>query len=414
MNKTVIIYLLAFVAGLLPHESASQPVVKTGIEVLKAHNFKILKGKRVGLITNQTGVDAEMNSTIDILNNAPGVELVALFGPEHGVRGDYPPGGYVKSYTDEKTGLPVYSLYGKTRRPTDGMLAGIDILVYDIQDIGVRSYTYISTMGYTMEAAAEKGIEYVVLDRPNPLGGLKVEGAPVEKGYFSMVGAYPIPYVYGLTCGELAGLLVGENLLKTEKSCNLSVVPMKGWKRKMKYKDTGLQWVLSSPHIPTAETAVANVTSGIMGELGVFCVGIGYTLPFKVYAAEWIDPYLLLKEMNELKLKGVMFRPIQFKPYYGDWEGKELYGVQVYITDADKLNLMSLQFRFMEVHHKLYPEVDVPELSEDRHNMFDKVTGSSKIREAFFKNYKFADIENILNKGVNAFRNVSKKYYLYK
>lgn len=413
MKKRYGICLFILMAGLQIQGTAQRATVKTGIEVLKSRHFDVLKGKRVGLITNPTGVDSKMNATIDILYNAPEVELVALFGPEHGVRGDHAPGEYVQSYTDDKTGIPVFSLYGKTKKPADDMLEGIDVLVYDIQDIGVRSYTYISTMGYTMEAAAEHGIEYVVLDRPNPLGGLRVEGPPVEEGYFSMVGAYPIPYVYGLTCGELARVLAGENLLNTDKKCKLSVVPMKGWKRKMKFRDTGLPWVPSSPHIPTAETAIANVTTGILGELMVFNIGIGYTLPFKVYTAEWIDPFALTAAMNNLNLNGVMFRPVQFKPYYGPWQGKEVYGVQVYITDDSKLNLMSLQFRFMEVHHLLYPDVDVAALSEKRHAMFDKVMGSSKIREIFFRNYDYSEIEGLLNEGVEEFKKISRKYYLY-
>ncbi len=392
----------------------SQTKVKTGIEVLREDGFKILQGKKVGLITNQTGVDSKLRTTIDILYNAPGLELVALFGPEHGVRGDSPAGEYVESYTDEKTGLPVYSLYGKTRKPTEKMLEGIDVLVYDIQDIGVRSYTYISTMGYTMEAAAQHGIEYVVLDRPNPLGGYKIEGSPVKEGFFSMVSAYPIPYVYGLTCGELAKLYVEEKLLNSQKRCNLSVVAMKGWHRNMNYKDTGLPWVLSSPHLPNPETAAAYVATGVMGELFVFSEGVGYTLPFQLYAAEWIDQFKLAEAMNDLGMEGVMFRPLQFKPYYGRDKAKELHGVQIYISDAAKVNLMSLQFRFMEVHHNLYPGIDVLELSKKRHNMFDKVTGSSEIRETFFKNYLYDDIKELLNEGVDEFRQISKQYYLYK
>lgn len=407
-------FLLLLFACLAPSTIYSQAKVKTGIEVLKADNFKILHNKRVGLITNQTGVDSKMQSTIDILYQAPEVDLMALYGPEHGVRGDHTAGEHVTFYMDEKTAIPVYSLYGKTRKPTDEMLMGIDVLVYDIQDIGVRSYTYISTMGYAMEAAAENDIEFVVLDRPNPLGGKKIEGPLVEKGYFSMVSAYPVPYIYGLTCGELAMLFIEEKLLNTEKACKLTVIPMKGWKRKMKFQDTGLEWVLSSPHIPNAETAIYYPATGIMGELGVISEGVGYTLPFQLYAAEWIDARLIAKAMNDLNLDGVLFRPIQYKPYYGKWKAKELKGVQIHISDQDKLNLMGLQFRFMEVHHNLYPEIDILALSKDRHKMFDKVTGSSKIRENFFKNYRFSDIEDILNKDVEKFRALSKKYYLYK
>jgi uncharacterized protein YbbC (DUF1343 family) len=410
--KKVFIFLISCM--LIYSPVFSQARVKTGLEVLISRDFDILKGKKVGLITNQTGVDSKFRSTVDIFNETPEVTLVALYGPEHGVRGNYSAGEYVGFYKDEKTGVPVYSLYGKTRKPTAEMLRDVDVLVYDIQDIGCRSYTYISTMGYAMEAAAENNIEFVVLDRPNPLGGIKIEGPLVEEGYFSMVSAFPVPYVYGLTCGELANLINNENYLKADKKCNLKVVPMKGWKRKMKFRDTGLEWVPSSPHVPHASTAQYYVATGIMGELQVFSEGVGYTLPFQFYGAEWIEPQKLADEMNALNLKGVLFRPVTFKPYYGRLAKKEVHGVQVYILDADKFNLMGLQFMFMDVHHKLYPDVDVYSLSEKRHNMFDKVIGSSKIREAFFENYKYSDIEAILNKDVDPFRKLSEKYYLYK
>ena len=196
----------------LKTEIFSNPKVKLGIDVLRENNFDILKGKNVGLITNQTGVDNKLIPTIDILSQAQEVNLIALFGPEHGVRGDVEGGKYVEFYYDSKTNLPIYSLYGKTRKPTKEMLQNIDVLIYDIQDIGVRSYTFISTMGLAMEAAAENNIEFVVLDRPNPLGGLKVEGNITEKGFTSFISQFPIPYVYGLTCGELAQLLIGENM----------------------------------------------------------------------------------------------------------------------------------------------------------------------------------------------------------
>ncbi len=391
----------------------AQKKVQTGLEVLISHNFNHLHGKKVGLITNQTGVDSKLKSTADIFFESPEVNLVAMYGPEHGVRGDYSAGEYVEFYTDEVTGLPVYSLYGKTRKPSSEMLKDIEILVYDIQDNGCRSYTYISTMGYAMEAAAENDIEFMVLDRPNPLGGKKIEGPLVEEGYFSMVSAFPIPYVYGLTCGELANLLNEESYLKTNNKCKLSVVPMKGWEREMKFDDTGLEWVLSSPHVPHASTAQYYVATGVMGELQVFTEGVGYTLPFQIYGAEWIDPLKLADAMNALELQGVLFRPITFKPYYGRLAKKEIKGVQIHILDAEKFNLMSLQFMFMDVHHRLYPEKDIYSLSESRHNMFDKVTGSSKIREAFFQNYKYSDIKEILYKDVDGFRKLSEKYYLY-
>ena len=217
-------FMLCFIATVLP---ARNKQVLTGIDVLERQNFKQLQGKRIGLITNPTGVNRYLKSTIDILHDAPGVKLVALYGPEHGVRGDIYAGAKVQDQKDEKTGLPIFSLYGKTRKPTKEMLRGIDALVYDIQDIGARSFTFISSMGLAMEAAAENGIEFIVLDRPNPLGGLHIEGNVVEDDCMSFVSQFRIPYIYGLTCGELAQMLNGERMLKHGVQCKLTVIKMK-------------------------------------------------------------------------------------------------------------------------------------------------------------------------------------------
>lgn len=410
MKKNIFI-LFILIGGI----SFSQSVqVITGIEVLKESNFKILEGKRVGLITNPTGVDSKLKSTIDILYEAKNVHLVALFGPEHGVRGDYAAGDIVETYTDPQTNLPVFSLYGRTRKPTAEMLKGVDVLVYDIQDIGCRSYTYISTMGLAMEAAAENNIEFVVLDRPNPLGGLKVEGNLVEDGYLSFVSQFKIPYVYGLTCGELAKLLNEEKMLRDEKQCKLTVIPMRNWKREMLFKDTGLEWVLTSPHVPHEYSPQYYVSTGIMGELGIVSEGVGYTLPFQVFAADWINANVLAEKMNSLNLEGVIFRPINIKPYYGGDVNKELHGIQIHILNSNLVNLMSLQFLFMQTNNELYPEYN-PFKMADRSalNMFDKVMGTSNIREQFVKRMKYDDIKDYLEKDIEKFKEISKKYYIY-
>ncbi len=250
--------------------------VKTGIDVLQERDFESLKGKRVGLVTNPTGIDNQLRSTIDILHE--NVNLVALFGPEHGVRGDFSAGDHVGNQVDIPTGLPVYSLYGKSRKPDPASLEQVDVIVYDIQDVGVRSYTFISTMGLVMEAASELNKEIVILDRPNPLGGNRVEGPLVEDGFHSFVSQYKIPYIYGLTCGELALFLNGEGMLKDGMKCSLTVVPMEGWERTMTFGTTGLQWVPTSPHIPDYNTAFFYPATGIIGELDPNMIGIGYTL----------------------------------------------------------------------------------------------------------------------------------------
>jgi len=301
--KFILLVALALFAG-----STTAQNIKTGLEALKSQNFKVLEGKRVGLITNPTGFDNNLKSTVDVLFEAKNVKLVALFGPEHGVRGDVHAGDKVENMNDPKTGLPVYSLYGKTRKATPEMLKDIDVLVYDIQDIGSRSFTYISTMGLAMEAAAENNIEFVVLDRPNPLGGNKVEGNLAEEGFISFVSQFKIPYIYGLTCGELAVMLNEENMLG--KKCKLTVVKMEGWKRSMTFEQTGLQWVPSSPHIPQPISAIAYPISGILGELGYMSIGVGYTIPFQMFAAEWIEAEKLAGKMNSYNLPGVTFRPM--------------------------------------------------------------------------------------------------------
>lgn len=411
MGKRVFILLslLIFSFGLY----AQKIRVKTGIEVLKESNFKILEGKRVGLITNPTGVDNNMTSTIDILHQASNVQLVALYGPEHGVRGDVHAGDHVDNSADPSTGVPVYSLYGKTRKATPEMLKGVDVLVYDIQDIGCRSFTYISTMGLAMEAAAENNIEFVVLDRPNPLGGLKVEGNLAEDGFISFVSQFKIPYLYGLTCGELAMMLNGEKML--DKQCKLHIVKMKGWKRKMNYETTGLQWVPSSPHIPQSLTSYFYPVSGIVGELGYLSIGVGYTIPFQMFAAEWIKAEELSTALNRLDLPGIRFRPIHLKPFYSVGHGTQLQGVQVHILNYEKARLGEIQFYVMQEIARLYPDRAVfDNANRDRFNMFDKVSGSDYVRTEFSKNNRFEDIRAFWYKDVEPFKKLSKKYYLYK
>lgn len=395
--------------------TAKAPKVLTGIDMLERQNFKPLQGKRVGLITNPTGVNRYLKSTIDILHDAPNVQLVALYGPEHGVRGDIYAGAKVQDQKDEKTGLPIFFLYGKTRKATKEMLRGIDALVYDIQDIGSRSFTFISTMGLAMEAAAENGIELIVLDRPNPLGGLHVEGNMVEDDCMSFVSQFRIPYIYGLTCGELAKMLNGERMLANGVQCKLTVIKMKGWKRKMTFADTGLPWIASSPHIPQALTAWYYPTTGIVGELGYLSIGVGYTLPFQLFAASWIDAEELANAMNAQQMPGVTFRPIHLRPFYSTGKGEQLQGIQIHITNYKTVQLTPIQFVLMQEIARLYPEHSVMEhANQQRFSMFDKVCGSKQIRQRFMLRNQWSDIETYWNKDVKPFKILSKKYYLYR
>lgn len=386
--------------------------VLTGVEVLKRSGYKLLEGKRVGLLTNPTGVDKDMRLTVDLLFEAPNVNLVALFAPEHGVRGDAYAGASLSDGKDSKTGLPVYSLHGKVKKPTAEMLQGVEVIVYDIQDIGCRSYTFISSLGLLMQAAAEQGKEVVVLDRPNPLGGVKVEGPLVEKGFFSFVSQYPIPYIYGLTVGELA-VMLNEEKMNADR-CRLTVVKMEGWKREMTFGDTGLPWVLTSPHIPQVSSAMAYPMSGIVGELEALSIGVGYTLPFELFAAEWANADTLATALNALCLPGVKFRPITYKPFYKKGAGKLHHGVQVHIVDYARANLTEVQFYVLQEMHVLYPDRNpfLPEKGKS-YKSFDCVCGSDKVRKLFTRRFSFADVREFWRKDADGFREKSKRYWMY-
>lgn len=390
------------------------PLVKPGIEVLRESGFQALKGKRVGLITNPTGVDNALKSTIDILHEAPEVELVALFAPEHGVRGDVPAGEKVAGDVDKATGVKVYSLYGATRKPTAEMLKDVDVLVYDIQDNGCRSYTFISTMGLAMEQCARLGKEFVVLDRPNPLGGEKVEGPVTKPECVSFVSQYPIPYLYGLTPGELARLLVGEGMIRGAQNLKLTVVPMEGWYRSMHFSDTLMPWVLPSPHIPSAETAMYYPASGIAGELDYLQIVVGYTMPFRTFAASWIDGKRLADALNALDIPGMAFRPVHYRPYYGFSKGVDVGGVEAFVTDSDKANLTLTQFYVMQEIARLWPSHKASAgANPKRFAMFDKVVGNAGVRPAFFRRHRVEDILPIWNKDADAFRATKRKYQIY-
>ena len=399
--------------------NAARPVVKPGIEVLRDRGFDELKGKRVGLVTNPSGVDRYLNSTVDILFNAPGIELVALYGPEHGVRGDVYAGGKVTDTKDEATGLPVYSLYGSTRKPTPQMLEGIDVIVYDIQDVGARSYTFISTLGLVMEACAAKGIEVMVLDRPNPLGGNKIEGCYVEQPFNSFVSQYRIPYIYGLTVGELAVMINEEGLNRGQLGdqepvrCKLTVIPMEGWKRDMLYEDTGLPWVLPSPNIPFKDTPLYYSASGICGELyGFMDIGVGYTLPFQVFGATWLDPDKLKARLESYSLPGISFRTIWYKPIAGSRKGELVKGLQYFFTDYENARVTETQFYVMQAVAELYPDKKAFEIISG-YGLFDKVCGTDYVRKEFSKRYKVADIKDYWSKDEASFRELSQKYHIY-
>lgn len=383
------------------------PTVKPGIDVLLEKHPDLLKGKRVGLITNPSGVNSELISSVDLLFNQPEINLVALFGPEHGVRGDVTGGHTVDDFVDPITGLPVYSLYGKTRKPTPEMLKDIDVLIYDIQDIGSRAYTYIYTMALSMQAAAEENKQFIVLDRPNPLGGNLVEGPVLDPDFSSFIGLYPIPFVYGLTVGELARYFNKE----FDINCDLTVIPMENWCRDMMADETGLEWVITSPHIPHSKTALFCAATGCIGELHTIDIGVGYTLPFELIGEEWIDANQFSNVMNNYKLPGVFFRPIHYKPYYFTREGVQLHGVQIHITDPKAFKPMTTQIYLLCAIRKLYPQQKI--FDTKRVRSFEKAMGTDKIRKEIREGKPAAEIIAEWQNDLADFMKIREKYLIY-
>jgi uncharacterized protein YbbC (DUF1343 family) len=408
-NVHKILCLVTIIFTLINISPAENTIlVKLGVEVLLEEKLDLVKGKRVGLITNPTGVSSHLESTIDLLYNHPDVDLVALFGPEHGVRGDVMGGEKISNFVDKKTSVPVYSLYGKTRKPTPEMLKDVDVLIYDIQDIGSRAYTYIYTMAMGMKAAAEQGKAFIVLDRPNPLGGNLIEGPVLDPEFKSFIGLYPIPFVYGMTVGELAQLFNKEFGINVD----LSIVSLKGWKRSMTFEDTGLEWVITSPHIPHGKTALFCAATGCIGELYTIDIGVGYTLPFELVGEEWINADEFAIELNSYNLPGVEFRPLHYRPYYFTRQNTELQGVQIHIMDIKAFQPMCTQIYILSAIRKLYPDQKIFETK--RTGMFDKAMGTDQVRNDIRKGKVPEKIIKSWQKDLKSFMKIRGKYLLYK
>lgn len=389
--------------------------VLPGIDVLEQAGFAQLRGKRVGLISNPTGVDRRGEPTWRLLRQAPGVKLIALFGAEHGFDGHARAGSEVADWTDAATGLPVYSLYGpgKVRRPTPRMLAGIDTLIYDIQDTGCRSYTFISTLGLAMEACAAAGVGFLVLDRPNPLGGTRVEGPGLDPRFKSFVGQWPVPYAYGLTPGELARMINGEGWITNR--CQLDVVAMKGWHRRMTWKDTGLRWTASSPNVPSGETPLYLCATGILGEIGGLNLGTGSSLSFQVITAPWLDSRRFSQRLNAARLPGIVFEPIDLDFNRNPRDGAELHGTRLRITQPASAPIVSVGFHALEAI-KAGSGRDLFKQAVERGRsweMFDKVTGSDRTRLALGQGRGAREIVASWKPGEDAFRERRQKYLLY-
>jgi uncharacterized protein YbbC (DUF1343 family) len=387
---------------------AGEKTVVLGVENFLQNYLDLVKGKKVGLLTNPSGVDRKLRSTADQFFKHPDIKLTALFGPEHGIRGAIYAGEKYGNEIDPQTKLPVFSLYGENRKPTAEMLQNVDVLMIDIQDIGIRAYTFIYTMAKVMEAAAEFHKEVIVLDRPNPIGGIAVEGNLVHKGFFSFVGMYPIPYRHGMTIGELAKLFNEAFNI----NCELTVIPMLNWKRNMFWDDTKLPWVPTSPHVPHWETALFMSATGVYGELRTISEGVGYTLPFEILGEPWIDGYALAVELNKLKMPGVIFRPLYYKPYYATFAGEVCQGVQLHIIDRNTFNSYVTGLHMISTIMKLYPEHDLF-AKEDRISAFCKVAGCDYIMNDLKAGLPVSEIQAKWQAELKDFKKLREQYLLY-
>ncbi len=377
--------------------ATARAAVDLGIDVLEQRDYSILKGKRIGLITNQTGVDSHGVRTRLLLKK--NCNLVALYTPEHGLDGTEKAGRYVKSRRDRVTGLVAHSLYGPTRKPTPEMLRGIDVLVFDMQDIGCRGYTYISTMGRCMEAAGENHIPFVVLDRPNPIGGNRIEGPSVDPHWISFVGQFPIPYVHGLTVGELAKMVNDKGWMAAR--CDLTVVPMRGWLRSYTWANTGLRWIPTSPNIPHGMSPFYYIVTGIVGELSGPECGVGSFGPFESISARFMNPTSLTRYLQGLDAPGVFFR--QFSR-----------GASIKIDPDCGANLTGLGI-YMLAELNRYAKPDLfRRTPSSKLDVFYKVYGSSSIRTQIQGGVPPQRIVASWDSNVQNFRRERGPYLLYR
>lgn len=404
--------------------------VKLGVEVLFEKQPELVHGKRIGLITNPTGVDGNLDSIIERFRQSKDLNLVSLYGPEHGVRGNAQAGEYVPFYFDEQFKLPVFSLYGQSHKPPvnmltnideymrsfdtqhtgkqleTGMLQAVDMMVFDLQDVGARVYTYIATMAYAMQSCAEGGIPFVVLDRPNPVNGVVMEGPTLEYPKLSsFIGLYPIPLRHGMTAGELARLFNDRFLTNKVK---LTVVPMENWRRAEWFDETGLPWVLPSPNLPTLESAVVYPGQVILEGTNL-SEGRGTTKPFEFFGAPWIDGCVLARELNAIKLPGVKFREVWFTPTFSKFKGELCGGCQLQVSDRQTYRPVATTLATLQTVRKLYGSK-----LELHRSYFDKVMGTAKVREAMERGEPVEKIVASWQPELDAFAKLRAPYLLYK
>jgi uncharacterized protein YbbC (DUF1343 family) len=402
LNCTIFLSLLApgpTKAAVSKH-SGRAARVHTGLDVLESQKFAPLRGKHIGLITNHTGLDSQGRSTMDLLSHAPSVQLVALFSPEHGLAGRN--NEKVPSAKDPTTGLPVYSLYGETLRPTDDMLKGIDTLVFDVQDAGVRFYTYTATMAYCMEEAAKRHIAFFVLDRPNPIDGEIVEGPMLDPDKTNFVGYFPLPVRYGLTIGELAQLFNAENHI----GADLHVITLKNWHRHYFFESTGIKWIPPSPNLRTTKGSILYPGIEILQSAGV-SVGRGTQTPFEEFGAPWLDGDEVASALNERHLPGLRFASQPFIPIGGPYSGQRCGGVAIRITDRSAVRSMRLGLEVAATLQRLYPkQFDTAKLLE--------LTGNAETVEQLQSGVAPEKIVASWSASLASFDQMRRKYFLYK
>lgn len=394
------------------------PGVRTGAEILVGSDFAAVDGKRVGLITNQTGLVGDKHLA-DLLHTAPNVELAAIFAPEHGFRGAVEAGESVRDGVDTKTGVRVFSLYGATKKPTPRMLRGIEILIFDIQDVGARFYTYISTMGLAMEAAAASGIPFLILDRPNPLGGKYVSGFVLEPKRRSFVGLYPIPVVHGLTVGELARMIQGEAWRKGLDRLDLRVIAMRGWKRSMRWHRTDQPWVATSPNVPTFKSALVYPGIGIIGETRLVNEGRGTEEPFTVFGAPWLNARRMADRLNAVGLPGVEFKAVRYRPRSIPrvaknpvFVGRSIHGVRVVVTDMNSYQPLEVGIHALALVIREARSKGVSPLIK-KVGMFDAIAGTRRLRRMLLNGANGAAIIASWRGEVRDFERRSTGYQLY-
>jgi len=378
----------------------------TGLNRVGLYN-EVFEGRRLGIVTNHTAYDSDGRFIVDVFRSMDGVKVTALFSPEHGLWGTERDGKKIDSQTHPVYNLPVYSLYGKTQKPTSDMLRNIDVLVFDIQDIGARFYTYIYTMSLAMEAAAENSKTFVVLDRPNPINGVSVEGNILEPVQASFVGLYPIPVRNGMTAGELAKLFNGQGWLAGSIKAELVVIPMEGWRRRMWYDQTGLRFIKTSPNIPDIETAAIYPGLCLLEGTNV-SEGRGTTMPFRQFGAPWIDSKLLAERLNALNLPAMRFEPVSFTPISSKYKSQECHGVRIIVSDRDRLEPYFSGIRIVNEICRMYPDQ-----LKWRAGHFDRLCGTSKIRNAITGNSSLDALRNKWRKELESFLKIRAGYLIY-